>query len=67
MPAVSRVAEDWKAGRVLRLNTVSEVTKQYAEQIGVADTPTFILYDPTGKEMRRWSRQVPTAAELPGG
>ena len=62
---MSRIAEEWKTGRVLRLNTVSEVTKQYADQIGVTDTPTFILFDPSGRELRRWSREAPTMAELP--
>jgi hypothetical protein len=65
IPAVSRVAETWKTGRVLRLNTASEVNKRYAEQIGVTDTPTFVLLDPSGRELRRWTREVPAAAELP--
>jgi hypothetical protein len=62
---VSRIAEEWKTGRVLRLNTVSEVNRQYADHIGVTDTPTFILFDSSGQELRRWSREAPTVAELP--
>ena len=62
---MSRLADEWKTGRVMWLNTESEVTRAYAEQIGVADTPTFILFDPSGQELRRWSREAPTLAELP--
>jgi hypothetical protein len=59
------VAEGWKAGRVLRLNTASGVNREYADRTGVTDTPAFILFDPSGREVRRWSREVPALAELP--
>ena len=62
---MSRLAEQWKSGRVLRLNTANEVNKHYAEQIGVANTPTFILFDAAGGEIRRWSSEAPTVMELP--
>jgi thioredoxin-related protein len=62
---VSGIAENWKSGRVVRLNTISEVTKKYAEKINVKDTPTFILFDAEGKEVRRWQREAPKLAELP--
>jgi thioredoxin-related protein len=62
---VSSVAKEWKAGRVLRLNTGSEVHREYADRIGVTDTPTFILFDPAGKERRRWVRDAPPLADLP--
>jgi DTW domain-containing protein YfiP len=62
---VSGIAENWKSGRVVRLNTTSEVTKKYAEKINVKDTPTFILFDAAGKELRRWNREAPKLAELP--
>jgi hypothetical protein len=41
------------------------VNKQFAEQIGVTDTPTFILFDSSGQQVRRWSREAPKVAELP--
>jgi DTW domain-containing protein YfiP len=62
---VSSVAKEWKAGRVLRLNTISEVHRAYADRIGVIDTPTFILFDTAGKEQRRWVRDAPALADLP--
>ena len=62
---MSGIAENWKTGRVVRLNTISEVTKKYAEKINVKDTPTFIFFDAEGKEVRRWQREAPKLAELP--
>lgn len=64
IPAVSRLAETWTAGRIVRLNTVAEVNRQYAESLGVKDTPTFILFDAAGREQRRWLKVAPTLAEL---
>ena len=62
---MSGIAEKWKTGRVVRLNTISEINKKYAERINVKDTPTFILFDADGKEVRRWNRETPKLAELP--
>jgi hypothetical protein len=62
---VSSVAKEWKAGRVLRLNTAFEANRAYADRIGVTDTPTFILFDPVGKEQRRWVHDAPGLADLP--
>jgi len=62
---VSGIAKNWKTGRVVRLNTISEINKKYAEKINVKDTPTFILFDAGGKEQRRWNREAPKLAELP--
>jgi hypothetical protein len=67
IPAVGRVAAEWKAGRVLRLNTLSQVNREYADSISVADTPAFILFDPAGREMQRWMREAPAVADLPQG
>ena len=54
----------WTAGRIIRLNTVSPVNRAYADSLGVTDTPTFILFDATGHEQRRWLKEAPTLAEL---
>jgi thioredoxin-related protein len=62
---VSSVANEWKTGRVLRLNTASQANREYADRVGVTDTPTFILFDREGKELRRWVRDAPTLADLP--
>ena len=64
IPAVSRLANEWQTGRIVRLNTASEVNKTYAEGLGVMDTPTFILFDTFGQEQRRWVQEPPKLAEL---
>ena len=61
---MSRLADEWTEGRVLRLNTVSEINKRYADKIGVTTTPTFILYDNAGKELRRWIEAAPSVVDL---
>jgi hypothetical protein len=45
----------------------SDVNKQYAEQAGVETTPTFILFDASGRELRRWVGEAPGLGDLPGG
>jgi hypothetical protein len=62
---VSGITTSWKGGRVLRLNTATEANRRYAEQVGVRDTPTFILFDPLGREQRRWEREAPALPDLP--
>jgi DTW domain-containing protein YfiP len=59
------LAETWTVGRIIRLNTIAEVNRQYAESLGVKDTPTFILFDATGQEQQRWLKEAPSLAELP--
>ncbi len=49
---------------MLNLNLVSEVNNEYAKKMGVTTTPTFILFDPSGKEQNRWVGTAPNAADL---
>jgi len=63
---VSRLTDEWKNGRIIRVNlTFSKVNKEYAERLNVNVTPTFILFDSEGKYMGRWTSKVPTVGELP--
>jgi len=64
-PAVSRLQNQWTFGRVLRLNILSTVNKEYAKTIGVERTPTFLLFDAQGQELRRWLDKAPRLDELP--
>jgi hypothetical protein len=50
---------------VVRLNLASEVNRQWAERVGVTDTPSFVLFNRSGKELRRWTSQAPAPSELP--
>jgi hypothetical protein len=65
IPAVDRITNLWTTGRTLRLNIAVEVNKAYAETVGVTDTPTFILFDASGKEQERWLGEAPAIEELP--
>lgn len=63
---MSRLTEEWKGGRIVRVNlSFSPVSKEYADRLGVVETPTFVLFDAGGREERRWTSTVPGAGELP--
>lgn len=65
IPAVSRLAQEWTVGKVLRLNLSFEANQRYAKRLGVTTTPTFILFDGKGQEQARWVGTAPTLADLP--
>ncbi|HJZ91711.1 MAG TPA: hypothetical protein VKE40_12625 [Gemmataceae bacterium] len=63
---MSRLTESWKGGRIVRVNlTFAAESKKYAEQIGVVQTPTFVLFDANGNEQGRWVGHPPEVGELP--
>jgi hypothetical protein len=62
---VSSLEEQWRAGRVLRLNiTFNQVVQEYARSLGVESTPTFLLFDAQGQEAKRWVGKAPELDEL---
>ena len=63
-PIVDGLERDWKAGRVLRLEFTEPAVRAFSEQVGFETTPTFILYDGTGRELRRWVGSPPGLGEL---
>lgn len=64
-PAVRRIEEEWKTGQVLMLDMANAGTREFGTQVGFQFTPTFILYDASGVEVRRWQSKVPALSELP--
>jgi thioredoxin-related protein len=63
---VSRLVDQWKSGRILRVNlTFSKASKEFADRLGVQATPTFILFNADGNQQRRWTSIVPKIDELP--
>ena len=66
IPAVGRIEEEWTSGRVLRLNVSSETVKMYADSLEIKQTPTFILFDQKGREIKRWVGTAPKLTDLPG-
>jgi len=64
-PIVDRLREDWKAGQVLRVDVLTPVGREFANQHGFEGTPTFVLFDAAGNEAARWRGRPPELNELP--
>jgi hypothetical protein len=64
-PLVRRLERDWSAGRVVTLDVMDPQIRQYANEVGFEVTPTFILLDAQGNELRRWVGRAPGLNELP--
>jgi thioredoxin-related protein len=62
---VSRLEEEWKTGQVIKLNMMNPATREFGAEVGFQFTPTFILFDGEGKELKRWRSQPPELGELP--
>lgn len=63
---MSSLTKTWTGGRILRLNLfLNDVNKKYAESLGVAQTPAYILFGPDGVEQKRWVGKLPPLSELP--
>jgi hypothetical protein len=63
-PIVDGLERDWEAGRVVRLEFTEPAVRVFGEQVGFETTPTFILYDGQGQEVRRWVGSPPGLDEL---
>jgi hypothetical protein len=61
---VRRIEEGWTVGQLLKLDMANPGTREFGAQVGFEFTPTFILYDAQGNEVRRW-RRAPEVSELP--
>jgi hypothetical protein len=60
------MTKSWKAGRILRLNLLfQQANERFAKELNVVRTPTYILFDARGQEVKRWEGQLPPLAELP--
>ena len=63
-PIVDRLKEDWTTGQILRVDVLSPVGREFALQHGFEGTPTFVLFDSTGHEVKRWRGGPPALDEL---
>ncbi|MFZ2361000.1 MAG: hypothetical protein WA040_16775 [Anaerolineae bacterium] len=63
-PLVQRLERDWSEGRVVALDIMKPAIRQFAYEVGFEATPTFILFDAQGNELRRWVGRAPGLAEL---
>jgi thioredoxin-related protein len=60
---VDSLQAEWKTGHVLRVDILTPVGREFARQHDFVGTPTFVLFDGTGKEIKRW-QQPPQLSEL---
>lgn len=63
-PIVDRLKEDWTTGQVLRVDILSAAGREFANRHGFEATPTFVLFDAAGTEVKRWRGQPPELSEL---
>lgn len=63
-PIVDRLKIDWKTGQILRVDVLSTVGREFANQHGFEGTPTFVLFDAAGREVQRWRGKPPELSEL---
>ena len=65
-PLVQRLQRDWNEGRVVTLDIMQPQIRQFAYEVDFEATPTFILFDAQGSEVKRWIGRAPSLAELQG-
>jgi thioredoxin-related protein len=63
---VDRLEQDWTAGRVMRVDVLTPAGRAFADRHAFQGTPTFVLFDANGNEVRRWQGSPPALSELPG-
>ena len=63
-PIVDRLERDWKTGQIVRVDILTAVGREFANQHDFQGTPTFVLFDGTGNEVQRWRGRLPELKEL---
>jgi len=53
---VDRLQSDWQTGQVLRVDILSPVGREFARRHDFTGTPTFVLFDGEGAQLKRWQR-----------
>ena len=53
----------WKTGYVLRVDILNPIGREFARRHAFVGTPTFVLFDGKGKEVKRW-QQPPSLGEI---
>ncbi|MER2599425.1 MAG: hypothetical protein ABTQ73_07895 [Caldilineales bacterium] len=61
---MQRLEQQWTAGKVVTLDVMEAPIRQFGAEVGFEVTPTFILFDPQGRELKRWTGRIPTVGEL---
>jgi hypothetical protein len=63
-PIVDGLERDWETGHIVRLEFTEPAVRAFGDRVGFEITPTFILYDGNGQEIRRWVGNPPGLDEL---
>lgn len=63
-PLVQRLEHQWSGGQIVTLDIMDPQIRQFGNEVGFEVTPTFILFDVQGDELRRWVGRAPTLEEL---
>ncbi len=63
-PVVDGLEREWRAGKVIRLDVLTPVGREFGRLHDFQFTPTFILFDGGGVEVRRWQGRPPALSEL---
>jgi thioredoxin-related protein len=61
---VQRLEEEWASGQVVTLDAMDPRIRAFGEEVDFQVTPTFILFDSQGSEIRRWVGRAPSLEEL---
>ena len=51
-------------GTIVTLDIMDPEIREFGEQVGFEVTPTFILFDTDGREVKRWVGRAPTLGDL---
>lgn len=62
---MQRLEDQWTTGQVVTLDIMEPPIRQFGYEAGFEVTPTFILFDAQGNELRRWVGRAPGLDELP--
>ena len=62
-PVVDGLEREWTAGQVIRLDVLTPAGRDFGRRHDFQYTPTFILFDASGRELARWQRP-PSLGEL---
>jgi len=63
-PVVDGLEREWTGGRVIRVDIRSAEGGAFAAKHSLTLTPSFILFDGTGREAGRWTGLPPSFGDI---
>ena len=62
---MDRLQAEWTTGHLLRVDILTPIGREFARRHEFVGTPTFVLFDGAGTEVKRW-QAPPALSELSG-